>query len=503
MELLKITAFFVLSTIMMVSGGLAAVTVNDPIYDTTTVDTGTTRTVSVSMSTDSGTATINTFSVSPSPSGLTVSSVDTPFTVGTSGTTKTFTISSSTANTYTFSATVIDSAGASSSSGSATIEYVNPSSLTLTVIEEPLSTVYEGNNTGISINVENSLGSSQTRNLTLYQNLSNTFAVNTSLGSDPSTQTLSLSAGETKAVTWNITIGSFSGAGHAIIRLGDTTSSKVFTMTKATTTTTASSATTTTSGGSGGSSATTTTATTTTTVADHAPGHEIQKIVQDIVQRKNDEIKSLIDDKEELENGLRIALGKNISEEVKAIVAAATEKVQAQIIVNRTIDVDTINSKSYVTLKVKFNGTEQVNNFIVKDVIPKSFADAASKITLTAPNAIVNVTNPDPEFLFTYATILPGAENTITYSVNERVFTILGEYSAPIILAGSTQVAPANDTTSGNTTTTTTMSAAKGAENNTLVFIIAIVLIFGGAFWFYMQNYAKKQPWQPVSRQSR
>lgn len=497
MRLLKIVAFFVLSTIMMVSGGFAAVTVNDPIYDTTTVDIGTTRTVSVSMSTDSGTATISTFSVSPSPSGLTVSSVDTPFTVGTSGTTKTFTISSSTANTYTFSVTVIDSAGASSSSGSATIEYVNPSSLTLTVIEEPRSTVYEGNNTGISINVENSLTSSQTRNLTLYQNLSNTFAVNTSLGSDPATQVLSLASGQTRSIVWNITIGSFSGAGHAIIRLGDTTSSKVFTLTKGTTTTTASSATTTTSG-SGGSSATTTSTTTTTLNT----GHEIQKIVQDIVQRKNDEIKSLIDSKEELKTGLKIALGKNISDEVKAIVAATTEKIQKQIVVNRTIDVDTINLRSSVILKIKFNGTEQVNNFIVKDVVPKTFADRASKITLTAPNAIVNVTNPDPEFLFTYATLLPGAENTITYSVNERVFTILGEYAAPIILAGSTQTAPASNITSPNATTTTTVPVG-GGENNSLVFIVAIVLVLGGAFWFYMQNYAKKQPWQPMAKKSR
>lgn len=491
---LKLAIFWILSTIFFMPSALAAVTVNDPSFDSTTADAGTTRTVSVTMSTDSGSSTINSFSVSSTPSGLSISTVETPFTVTTSGVTKTFTISSSTTNTYTFSVTVIDSAGASSSSGSSTIEYVNPSSLTMEITENPLSTVYEGNNTGISINVQNSLSSSQTRNLTLYQNKSNTFAVNTSLGSAAAIQTITLSASETKPVTWNITIGSFSGTGHAIIRLGDTTSAQVFTLTKGTTTTTASSATTTTAGGSGGGTTTTTTTTTTSTIRG-PPGHEIQNVVKEIIQRKNEDIKALLEDKEELRTGLRIALGKELSAEIKAIVAAATEKVQKSVVANRTIDVDVTNQKSTISLKIKYNGTEQVNNFIVKDVIPKSFADRASKITVTAPSAKVNVTKDDPEYLFTYPNITPGSESTITYSTNERVFTIASEYSAPIILAESTQVyVPPTTTLPGNATTTTLGSA----EKVSLVFVAAVVLILAGLVWYYRQNYVKKQPWQSV-----
>ncbi|MBI4167706.1 MAG: hypothetical protein HY515_02000 [Candidatus Aenigmarchaeota archaeon] len=494
MKTFKIALFWALSTIMITASAFAAVTVNDPSYDTTTVDTGTTRTVSVTMSTDSGSATISSFSVSSAPSGLTVSSVETPFTVGTSGTTKTFTISSSTANTYTFSITVVDSNGASSSSGSATIEYVNPSSLTMEVAEDPLGTVYEGNNTGMSINVQNSLGSSQTRNLTLYQNKSNTFVVNTSLGSAAALQTITLTAGETKSVTWNITIGSFTGAGHAIIRLGDTTESKVWTLTKGTTTTASSSATTT-AGGSSGAGGTTTTTTTTTTTVKGPPGREIQNVVRELVQRKNEEIKSLLDSKEELQTGLRIALGKELSAEIKNIVAVTTEKVQKTISANRTIDVDTVGLKSTVSLKVKYNGTEQVNNFIVKDVIPKSFANSASKITVTAPGAKINVTKDDPEYLFTYSSITPGTENVITYSTNERAFTVVSEYAAPIILAESTQAyVPPTTTLPGNATTTT----LSPGEKVNLTFVGAVLLILIGLVWYYRQNYGKKQAWQPA-----
>ncbi|MBI4176964.1 MAG: hypothetical protein HY516_01210 [Candidatus Aenigmarchaeota archaeon] len=496
MRLFKIAAFWAFSTIMMVSSALAAVTVNDPVYDTTTVDTGTTRTVSVTMSTDSGSSTINSFSVSSSPSGLTAGSVDTPFTVSTSGATKTFTISSSTANTYTFSVTVVDSNGASSSSGSATIEYVNPSSLTMEIVEDPLGTVYEGNNTGMSVNIQNSLGSSQTRNVTLYQNKSNTFVVNTSLGSSAAVQAITLTAGETKSVTWNITIGSFTGTGHAIIRLGDTTESKVWTLTKGTTTT-ASSATTTTSGGAGGGGGTTTTTTTTTTTVRGPPGHEIQNIVRELVQRKNEEIKSLIDSNEELQTGLRIALGKELSAEIKAIVAATTEKIQKNVAANRTIDVDTTNQKSTVEVKIKYNGTEQVNNFIIKDVVPKSFADRSSKITVTAPGAVVNVTKDDPEYTFTYSTVTPNEEKKITYSVNERVFTTIGEYAAPIMLAESTQVYVPPTTTLPGNATTTTLSAT---EKVNMTFVLAVVLILAGLVWYYHQNYGKKQPWQAAAR---
>ncbi len=490
---LRFAFFWILSAAVIAGGALAAVTVNDPSFDTTTADAGTTRTVSVTMSTDSGSSTINSFTVSSSPSGLTVGSVETPFTVGTSGTSKTFTISSSTSGTYTFSATAIDSNGASSSSGSATIEYVNPSSLTMDVLESPLSTVYDGNNTGISVNVINNLGSSQSRNLTLYQNLSNTFVVNTSLGSDPATQTLSLTAGQTRSVVWNITIGSFTGTGHAVIRLGDTTEANVFTMNKGTTTTTASSATTTTAGGAGGGGGTTTTTTTTTTTLDGSSGHEIQNIVKEIIQRKNDEIKSLIDSKEELRTGLRIALGKELSEEIKAVIAATTEKVQKNMASSRIIDVDTKNSKSTISLKIKYNGTEQVNNLVVKDVIPKSFADVATKITVNAPGAVINVTKNDPEYLFTYNNFTPAEEKTISYSVNERVFTVAGEYSAPTILAESTQVFVPPTTTMPTNQTTTTLSATQKIN---LTFVLAVVLILGGIVWYYYQGHGKRQPWQ-------
>ncbi len=218
-----------------------------------------------------------------------------------------------------------------------------------------------------------------------------------------------------------------------------------------------------------------------------------------MVQKNKDEIKSLLDSREELRTAMRTALGKELSEEIKSIVAEATEKIQKNVAANRTIDVDTINLKSVVTLKVKYNGTEQVNNFVVKDVIPKSFANAASKITVTAPGATVNVTNPDPEYVFVYSNVAPGAENTVTYSVNERVFTIAGEYAAPVILAGSTQVyvAPTTTTIPANVTTTT---LAGSVPNNTLVFVIAIVLILAGVVWYYYQNYAKKPAWQPVIR---
>ncbi len=494
MKTFKLAIFWILATIFFIPSVLAAVTVNDPSFDSTTADAGTTRTVSVTMSTDSGSSTINTFSVSSSPSGLTVSSVDTPFTVGTSGTTKTFTVSSSTANTYSFTVTVIDSGGTSSSSGSSIIEYVNPSSLTMNVLEEPLSSVYEGNNTGISINVINSLSSSQTRNLTIYQNKSNTFAVNTSLGSDAATQLLSIAASQTRSVVWNLTIGSFSGTGHILIRLGDSTEAKVYTLTKASagggsaTTTTLSSG----SGGSGSGTTTTTTVTTTTLKT-----HEIQNIVKEIVNRNKEELKALLEQKEELQTGMRLAIGKELAPAIKEAIAATSEKVVKNLNATKTIDVDLVAKTSKIEVKIKYNGTERVKNLIMLDVVPKSFANNSKYITVVAPTGVtINVTKSDPEYIFTFPSFDPNSEKTVSYSVNERVYTASPEYSAPAFLAESVE----NVTVVGNATTTTTVGGGllggKPGDLAWLIVVVAVLLIGGGGALYYYNTYGKTRPWQ-------
>lgn len=498
MRLLKIAVFWTFFMIMSVSGALAAVTVNDPSFDTTTVDVGTTRTVSVTMSTDSGTATISSFSVSASPSGLTVGTVETPFPAGTSGTTKTFAISSSTANTYSFTVTVIDSGGTSYSSGSATIEYVNPSSLTMNVLEEPLSSVYEGNNTGISINVINSLSSSQTRNLTIYQNKSGTFAVNASLGSDVATQLLSMAASQTRSVVWNLTIGSFSGTGHILIRLGDNTEAKAYTLTKSTAP--GGSATTTTLGGgsSGSGGTTTTTASTTTTTLKT---HEVQNVVKEIVNKYKEQLKTLLEQKEELQTGMRLAIGKELAPAIREAIAATSEKVIRNLNATKTIDVDLTAKVSKIEVKIKYNGTERVKNLIMLDVVPKSFANNSKYITVVAPSGVtINVTKADPEYLFTFPSLEPNSEKTVSYSVNERVYTASPEYSAPAFLAESVE----NVTVVGGNVTTTTVGGGLidiGAGGSNLLIAVVVLLIAGGGAWYYYNKHGKKQPWQiPLRR---
>ena len=188
--------------------------------------------------------------------------MDTPFTVNTDGVARTFNITSSLANLYAFNIIVTVSGGSNYSGNVSAIESVDPSALTIQILENPPSIVYEGQNAGITIDLINSHSAIQTRNLTIYENKSNTFSVNESLGSDTATQTIILFPNDHSVITWNVTIGSFTDAAHVLIRVGERLEAHVFYVTKATTITT----TTTTS---------TTTTLPTTTTTTTKPGGEI------------------------------------------------------------------------------------------------------------------------------------------------------------------------------------------------------------------------------------
>ena len=264
----KNTIFKIFLTVLIFSlfipAAYAGVTFSSVSYDDTTADVGTSRSVSVTMRTSSSTESVTAtdITLSSSPSGLTtISSPEKPFTITYSGVTKTFTIRSDTASSYSFSITVVDSGGSSYSSstdlGTKTLEYVNPSSLMLTSVEYPSGSYNKdttANKFGVVVRIQNSLVSSQTRNLTLYFDTSG-FTVS----GDPQSASVTLSSGQTEKI-WNVTVGSSvsDGTHYAYVRLGDNTAAATYSFTVTSTTTA-----TTTAASSGGGS----TGTTNTTVA--------------------------------------------------------------------------------------------------------------------------------------------------------------------------------------------------------------------------------------------
>ena len=246
---------------LFIPAAYAGVTYSSISYDDTTADVGTSRSISVTMRTSSSTESVTAtdITLSSSPSGLTaISSPEKPFTITYSGVTKTFTVRSDTASSYSFSITVVDSGGSSYSSstdlGTKTLEYVNPSSLMLTSVEYPSGSYNKDSSTtnkfGVVVRIQNSLATSQTRNLTLYFDTTG-FTVS----GDPQSASVTLSSGQTEKI-WNVTVGSSvsDGTHYAYVRLGDNTAAATysFTVTSTTTATTAASA----GGGSAGTATT-------------------------------------------------------------------------------------------------------------------------------------------------------------------------------------------------------------------------------------------------------
>jgi len=180
-------------------------------------------------------------------------------TVTTSGTSKTFTFTAGSAGTYTYHVTDTWSGG-SKSSTTETMEFVAPSSLSVSGSASAV-TVAQGQSTSLTVNVQNSQASNI---LTSY---SLTYATsNLSITGDPTSSSgTTVNAGTTKSLAWTITHSScFTGTKTVVFGLGDNTNAHTLTITgNSSCTTTTTNTTTSSSSGGGAASNTTTNATVT------------------------------------------------------------------------------------------------------------------------------------------------------------------------------------------------------------------------------------------------
>lgn len=136
-----------------------------------------------------------------------------------------------------------------------------------------------------------------------------------------------------------------------------------------------------------------------------------------------------------LKEALAEILGSRLSDEKIAEFSKASEEVLRQVTApSRSLDIGT--STSTLSLSFEYKGTGTVQNFVVYDTIPKSFANNANQITITAPGAVVRIVEADPIYTFTYPTLSSGQKVDIKYAVNARVNkSVLNDTIAPVLLA--------------------------------------------------------------------
>lgn len=84
--------------------------------------------------------------------------------------------------------------------------------------------------------------------------------------------------------------------------------------------------------------------------------------------------------------------------------------------------------KSTLSMIIKYKGAKKVKNFIIWDKIPKTFANSSDLINVSAPGAIIEIVDSDPEYVFVYSEVNPDQELVITYeTTGEKDANLLNE----------------------------------------------------------------------------
>ncbi len=116
-----------------------------------------------------------------------------------------------------------------------------------------------------------------------------------------------------------------------------------------------------------------------------------------------------------------------------------SEIIVKSVIVSREIESKTPTSTLLYT-NIKYTGKDLVKDFMVYDIIPKTFASDISEVIVSIPTkAKYNVIEKDPKILIIFDNITEGETNTITYSVNKQLNkAILNEFGGPTLFAKET-----------------------------------------------------------------
>jgi len=220
----------ILGVMLLSSTALAAVSSVSTVLSTTRATTGTSVTATTTVTaTGSESGSIQLIC---SPSGTTISDPSSGqyqgVSLSTTPTSKTFTFTAGTANTYTCNG----QSGGVSDTAPPTIVFVNPSALTVTGTPTSKSVSASGDSFTLTANIQNSQASAITTSYSL------SLPSGYSSSGDSTSTTITVSAGSTTSLTWNVTTGSSSGT--ITLSLGDNTNafSSSVTVPAATTTTT-------------------------------------------------------------------------------------------------------------------------------------------------------------------------------------------------------------------------------------------------------------------------
>ena len=116
-----------------------------------------------------------------------------------------------------------------------------------------------------------------------------------------------------------------------------------------------------------------------------------------------EDIQTKIDENPKMKEEIEKVIGKELTPEITKKIAANAVELSKNVNISRNILHDA--NKSIMTLKVRYMGAGKVTNFVIYDIVPKSFSSNSKDITVNAPGAIIKIIKEDPEYAFLYPTM--------------------------------------------------------------------------------------------------
>jgi|GEM_PF-1465669 len=137
-----------------------------------------------------------------------------------------------------------------------------------------------------------------------------------------------------------------------------------------------------------------------------------------------------------------LAKGK-LSENAIENLIRLSNSITAQVEVTRNFKAE--GGESELSVRVRYRGQRRLQNFIVHDNIPKTFASSSDNVTVTASGATIEIVEKDPEYIFLYTGMDPDQEIVITYSIGREVSTSVIDEAETFIYAEGYEGLPSGE----------------------------------------------------------
>ncbi len=156
---------------------------------------------------------------------------------------------------------------------------------------------------------------------------------------------------------------------------------------------------------------------------------ETNSLINEIKQSA-ERISTILGD-EKIKSAVQDVVGTSIA---LSEVAKNSETVAKSISVSRSIESKT---STVLTTNIKYTGKDLVKNFMVYDIIPKTFASDISEVTVSTPaKAKYKVIEKDPKILIIFENITEGETNVVTYLVDKHLSAnVINNFDSPILFA--------------------------------------------------------------------